>query len=222
VISEVKSDTYTIIKRQLLNRDYPPGYTLSIRKLAQELEVSPTPVREAIIKLEVEGLVRRVPNSCATVTEVSFQGLRDAFELRLFLMEFVGRLAAQRVTEDQFVAMEGLLEAIRNEKSHKKLIELDDQFHRLINKATGNLVLAKTLDGLRSKLTRLWFFEPDEESLTSREKRIENFEQLLVVLKKRDATEVSRALKSHVMGFVEQVSATLLAMNDNTKHQDRR
>ena len=77
-------DIYQQIKARIVYLDYQPGDVLPIRKLANELGVSATPIREALVHLEYDGLVRRNHNTSAYVSEVSFRDLKDIFEVRLF------------------------------------------------------------------------------------------------------------------------------------------
>jgi len=206
-------DVYRIMRTRILSSVYKPGTVLNVRSLAEELGVSPTPVREAIIRLEAEGFIKRTPNSAAVVSEASFRDLRNAFELRLFLMDLVGRLASQRVTNDQLEEMEEVLERLRAAREHTKVVELDEEFHRLVNQATGNEDLCRTLDVLRTKLRHVWLYECGVEDSRSHARRIENLERIIAALRNRDGKTAASELKEHVRGFVEQVSRALLSIS---------
>ncbi|MCF8105753.1 MAG: GntR family transcriptional regulator, partial [Desulfohalobiaceae bacterium] len=91
---------YRELKRRIVFLDYEPGQSLREKDLIEEFGVSRTPVREAFIRLESDGLVRIFPNLGTIVTEVSFQQLKDVFEIRSYLVRLAGQLAAARATEE--------------------------------------------------------------------------------------------------------------------------
>ena len=202
---------YEQIKERIILLDYKPGQVLTIKRLAQEFGVSSTPVREALIRLDVEGLVRLVPNSSAYVSEVSFQGLKDALEVRLVLVEQAGRLAAHRVRESDLATMKALIEKLEKESSRRELIHLDSALHEVLNCATGNLVLAKTLTLLRNQLLRLWFFIENQEAYLKR--LLDDHRKLYEALQERDAKTCVQILRDHVLGFAELVQNELLRYN---------
>ena len=129
---------YQEIKEGILLLDHKPGEVFSMRDLAEKFGVSVTPIREALIRLEAEGLVHMAPKSQARVTEVSLQDLKDVFEVRLFLAEQIGSLAAQRVTAEEIATFEKVLARMKKEKDRRMLTQLDSEFHELINQATKN------------------------------------------------------------------------------------
>jgi len=89
------------IQNSILNGDLAPGDPLPEIKLSEELGVSRTPVREAIGKLELEGLVRTIPNRGAMVVGISEKDIDDIFTIRMYVEGLAARWAAQYITEPQ-------------------------------------------------------------------------------------------------------------------------
>ena len=90
----VNMEIYKELKKRIVYLDYKPKQVLSIKELGKEFGVSPIPIREVLILLESEKLVHIIPNNGIYVTDVSFQELKDAFVIRLFLIGLPGRLTA--------------------------------------------------------------------------------------------------------------------------------
>jgi DNA-binding GntR family transcriptional regulator len=195
---------YSEIKRRIVLLDYEPGQALREKELTEEFGVSRTPVREALIRLEAERLVRIIPNSGIYVTEVRFQDLKDVFEIRSFLIGLVGRLAAERVTDQELDEMKALLGKIKGERDSRILRELDLCFHDLINGATQNKILVDTLERLRNQAGRIWIFTSDDDEYLLRIGS--EFEELIKALEDRDGDKCEEILRGHVMHFIEHIS----------------
>ncbi|MBU2440035.1 GntR family transcriptional regulator, partial [bacterium] len=193
--------------KRIVYLDYKPKQVLNIKELAKEFGVSPMPVREVLILLENEKLVHIIPNNGIYVTDVSFQELKDVFEIRLFLVGLAGKLAAQRVTLEELNKMKELLKKIKQEKERRKLIQLDAEFHDLVNCSTKNQTLADTLKRLRNQIGRLWFFAQDSDLYSSQIPS--DFDELIKALEKKDQDRCEEILKNHAIHFIEQIKINL-------------
>ena len=200
-------EIYKELKNRIVFLDYRPKQVLSIKELAKEFEVSPIPIREVLILLEAEKLVHIIPNNGIYVTDVSFQELKDVFEIRLFLVGLVGRLASQRVTTEELNKMKELLEKLRQEKNRKRLIQLDAEFHDLINYSTKNHALAETLKRLRNQIGRLWFFAKENNSYSAQIPL--DFEELLKAFENKDQNKSEKIMRNHVIHFINQIKISL-------------
>lgn len=204
----MKKRVYSEIKRRIVFLDYKPGQFLYTKELMKEFGVSLTPIREALIHLEAEELVHIIPNRGAYVSEVSFQDFKDIFEVRLFLIGQSGRLTAQRITNEELIKMKKLLKKIKQEKERKVLIQLDSEFHNLVNQATKNRALAKTLERLRNQVARLWIFTAKENDIYSSQIP-EDFEEFVKALENRDQSRSEKILRKHAIHFIDQVKMNL-------------
>jgi len=200
-------DIFNELKRRIVFFEYKPKQVLSVKELAKEFSVSAIPIRETLIRLEEEKLIVIIPNNIVYVSDLSFQELKDVFEVRLFLLGMAGKLATKRAKPEKIEEMKALAEKIKREKSRKKIIQLDAQFHDLFNKSTGNEVLAESLEKLRNRLGRLWYLAEKEESYSL---QIPNeIEALVIALENRDGEKCKQLLEKHAIHFIERIKINL-------------
>lgn len=204
----INKKIFSEIKKRIVFLYYPPKYDLNVKKLAKEFGVSSMPIREMMILLEDEGLIRVVPNKGVYVADISFQELKNLFEIRIFLIGLSGRLAAQRITPIELDNLKQLLNKMKKEKDFKKVIQLDAEFHNLLNCSTKNRNLVKILERLRNRINRLWFFVKDKGDKNFLQ-TLRDFEELIRALTKRDSDKCEQILKSHILNFMEQIKENL-------------
>ena len=159
-LTKDKPNIYDSLKDRITLLDYEPGQLIREKDLMEEFQVSRTPVREALIRLQSDELVRIVPSSGTFVTEVSFLQLRDTFEVRAHLISLAGELAAMRITHDELLQLDKFIQDLKNASDTKAIMRLDLEIHSLINQATRNAVLAKILGNLRNQTVRIWSLAP--------------------------------------------------------------
>ena len=167
--------------------------------LAQKLGVSRTPVREAIRKLELEGLVLMIPRKGAIVAEITVQDLEDVLEVRMALEELAVKIACKRITQEQ------LEEIKRRSAEFCKTLYGDDvaacaqadmTFHDAIYEATGNRRLVQILNNLREQMYRYRM-----EYLKDRQSHsllVKEHEEIVQGLTERDADRALRVTNSHI------------------------
>ena len=205
----INKDIYKELKKRIVYLDYKPKQVLNIKELAKEFGVSPIPIREVLILLETEKLVHIIPNNGIYVTDVTFQELKDVFEVRLFLIGLSGRLAAERITPEELSKLKELLEKIKQEKNRNKLIQLDAEFHDLVNYSTKNQTLAETLKRLRNQIGRLWFFAKENDAYS--QKIPEDFEELIKALENKEQNKSEQIMQDHAIHFLNQIKTSLYA-----------
>ena len=205
----VNKEIYKELKKRIVYLDYKPKQVLNIKELAKEFGVSPMPIREVLILLETEKLVHIIPNNGIYVTDVSFQELKDVFEVRLFLIGLSGRLAAERITPEELNKLNELLEKIKQEKNRRKLIQLDAEFHDLVNYSTKNQALAETLKKLRNQIGRLWFFAKENDAYS--QKIPKDFEELIKAFENKEQNKSEQIMKDHAIHFINQIKMSLYA-----------
>lgn len=203
----VNKEIYKELKKRIIYLDYKPKQVLNIKELAKEFGVSPMPIREVLILLETEKLVHIIPNNGIYVNDVGLQELKDVFEVRLFLIGLSGRLAAERITLEELHKLKELLEKIKQEKNRKKLIQLDAEFHDLVNYSTKNQTLTETLKRLRNQIGRLWFFAKENDAYS--QKIPEDFEALIKALENKEQNKSEQIMKDHAIHFINQIKMSL-------------
>ena len=139
---------YRTIREGILSGKYQPDEELREKSIGQELGVSRTPVREALRQLELEGLVRIIPNKGAYVEGVTYKDIHDIYEIRALLEGLCASWAAKNISDDLLNELEEniCLAGFHEEKGdYEKLVALDSRFHEIIYEACNSKELKKVL-----------------------------------------------------------------------------
>lgn len=145
------------LREAIIKGKLRPGERLMEMQLADEMGVSRTPVREAIRKLELEGLVIMIPRRGAYVADLSIKDVAETFEIRSALEALAASLAAERITPEEAEEMERILVRIGaaiEEDDIQQLVALDEEYHNLLYKASRNDRLMQILNNLREQIQR--------------------------------------------------------------------
>jgi len=199
---------YLQLKKDITLAHYAPGEALNVRDIAERLSVSPTPVREALVRLETEGHVQTYPGKGAYVSEISLQHFKDITETRLFLLNLLGRLAVRRITDQEISELEKIASQLGVRRNRNEILDIALRFHQALHLATKNQDLVGILANLHEKVSRLWFFIPDEVNQPNA--LLEEYQAIVAALRKRDEKECIRALRKNKLRFVQLVQEALL------------
>ena len=148
---------FNTLRKAILKGDLKPGERLMEIALAEKLGVSRTPIREAIRKLELEGLVVMAPRKGAKVASITERDLNDVLEVRKGMEELAIRLACERITPEQLDELDKVEKKFLNlidSENLTELAEVDVEFHDVIYAATNNKRLIQLLNNLREQMYR--------------------------------------------------------------------
>ena len=148
---------FNTLRRAILRGELKPGERLMEIQLANKLGVSRTPIREAIRKLELEGLVLMIPRKGAEVAEITEKNLRDVLEVRCALEELAVQLACDRIERNRIRELHAAAAHFRDMLDSDDITQIaaaDEAFHDVIFKATGNERLIQLLNNLREQMYR--------------------------------------------------------------------
>ena len=158
---------YEELKREILVGEIAPGTRMMEIELADEMGVSRTPVREAIRKLEKEGLVTNEPRKGAYASDVSIKDMVDVLEVREDLEAMAAAMAAQKVNKDEKQALiEATMEykeAVESERT-EDIIRCDEKFHQLIVNYSGNKTLIQLFSQVQELALRFRYLYYDDFS----------------------------------------------------------
>ncbi len=193
---------YTHVKQGVLDRRYEGGTLLTEGELAEAVGVSRTPVREALLRLEVEGLIKLYPKKGALVLPVSAQEIADVVETRLLVEEHALRKAVPAPPG----LLERLAELLARQKEQAATGELaeaavtDRCFHAEIVRSGGNEILSRLYDQLRDRQLRMgvaiMHSHPDRIA-----KGLAEHEEILRALRSGDAEEAVAIVHRHIGWF---------------------
>ncbi|GAA2660206.1 GntR family transcriptional regulator [Streptomyces vastus] len=184
---------------------WKPGERIVERRIAVELEVSQTPVREALRELEALRLIESAPNKGVRVRSLTAADLEEIYPVRAGLEQIAAELAAQRLAEDTSALepeVAALYEADRAADGEAQ-VRHTVAFHREIVRAAGNSVLLHTWEGLGievfTALSIRWLG-------TRQQSYAEEHEALVAAFKRRDP-DIGRLVKEHVLGCAPRADA---------------
>jgi len=145
------------LREAIVSGRLKPGERLMEVQLAEEMGVSRTPVREAIRKLELEGLVVMITRRGAYVSNLSIRDVTETFEIRAALESLAAGLAAERITPEGLEQLERILVRIgecMDDSNVDRLVELDEEFHSILFAASRNQRLTQIVSNLREQINR--------------------------------------------------------------------
>lgn len=148
---------FNTLRQAILRGELKPGERLMEIQLANKLGVSRTPIREAIRKLELEGLVLMIPRKGAEVADITEKSLKDVLEVRRALEELSVKLTCDRITKEEMRELETAAENFRKTLKSKDITEIaeaDVRFHDVIYNATKNQKLIQLLNNLHEQMYR--------------------------------------------------------------------
>lgn len=201
---------FNTLRQAILRGELKPGERLMEIQLANKLGVSRTPIREAIRKLELEGLVLMIPRKGAEVAEITEKSLLDVLEVRRALEELAVKLACDRMTKEQ---MQQLKEAAKEFEETLKLndvtkfAEADVKFHDVIFMATDNPRLIQLLNNFREQMYRFRV-----EYLKRRQYHhilIAEHEEIIERIEKHQKEEAAEIVRKHIDNQVDAVIDTI-------------
>lgn len=185
--TSVRQEAYSKLRSWILDGTLPPGSQLRDKKLAEELGVSRTPIREALLRLEDEGFVKTKPNSSTLVSSIDFHSAFHLYSIvwtleRLALSQAFGSITDEHI-QDMVLANESFLQKM-TVKDRLSALESDYDFHSIYIKLSQNPELEKIIYEIKTKLKRLdlYYFDKIKNALIS----YDEHEQIIEALKQRN------------------------------------
>ena len=198
---------FQTLRKAIITGKLSPGERLMEISLAKELGVSRTPVREAIRKLELEGLVVMVPRKGARVAGITEDNLQDVMEVRSALEEFAVILACRRIDEEGKAAMikahEDFKEAVDSNADMQELIKRDEEFHDSIFFATKNSHLFHLINSLRDQFYR--YRMAYVKGTDIRDHLVTEHEALMNAIFHQDEEMAKGVMNSHIINQKESI-----------------
>lgn len=197
-----KSDeAYTELRRQIIVAELPPNSLIDEKALVEELGVGRTPLREAVLRLEQQGLVVSLGRRGYVVAGASQADLMRGYELRRELECFTAGLAAERRTAEDLELFEAFLARIEAEiaENDQEVIwhlEVDEEFHRLVAKASDNRFAQGFLDTLYGLTVRSLYVS--HVPITFVKDEIDTYHTVLNAIRMRDAVAARAAMTEHL------------------------
>ena len=210
------------LRQMLVENRIPPGAKLNERELSEVLNVSRTPLREAIKMLAAEGLVELLPNRGAIAVELTEADVLNTFEVMAGLEAQSGELAALRVTDDELQEIKAMhydMLAAYTRRDLPAYYRLNSAIHSAINTAAKNPVLTATYKQVNTRLQALRFRSNQDGDKWKA--AVKEHEQMINALSARDPVAMRTVLMSHLINkrdvVIEQIRAATINTSLNNK-----
>lgn len=201
-ITQVKplyEQVYDEIRSSILGGEFKPGEKIVVVKLAEHLQISRTPLREAFRQLQKEGLVNMDKNGTVTVIDLDKDDFEELCFCRLVLEKQIIELVVDQITEAQLAVVEDILdktdEAIEN-GDNIKILNLNAEFHKVLIEACSNKRLVQLLEQIRSLL--LIYRANIHKHLEHNKDIAGEHRRIFEAVKARDAEEAVKAIEMHL------------------------
>ena len=191
----LSNKVYAAIKEMVTNHRFQPGARLNVERISKELEVSRTPVWEAVRRLQQEGLLQNIPYRGVFMVEMTLERALELYQVREALEGLAARLAALYANEKILDKMGEILE------NQIKVVEKGDllgysrtdfDFHSLIHKMSRNAVLQEMLESLKTKM------QPITVEVRHLLQRLyEDHLEIIDVLRAKDPEKSEKVLRRH-------------------------
>ncbi len=195
----LREHVYVSIKGAIIGGEFEPGRRLIEEKLAEDMKTSRTPVREAIQKLEKEGLIYRLPRGGFAVKGVTEEEVEEVFGLRGILEGYAGFLATARMDDAELRSLEEIIaleETCLQDMNVEEFIRLDGEFHDVVYKAAKNNRLYNLLHDLRDYIYRY-------RVIIMRYQRkpqlaVQDHKEMVASIRSRNAKQVEKLVRKHM------------------------
>ena len=184
------------LREAILRGDIPPGEKLDQNSIAQQFNVSRSPVREALRTLAAEGLIDLQAHRTARVATLDVHELEEIYDIRQVLEGLAARRAATRISPAQLQRLETLLAAMDEAQSRRAWLDLNNRFHAEIYAASDNARLQSMIAGIRnaaSPYIRRYIAVAEQLELARQQHR-----QILAALRDADGELAERTIMAHI------------------------
>ena len=195
----IEKSVYKFLKKAVFAGYFQPGERLIESTLAENLKVSRTPLREAIKRLETEGLVEITPNKGAAVLKSSPEEIEEMYFIAGVLEGFAMELAIDNLSDEDIKRMMEIEEILETEECHRdyeKWLKLNHQFHDIYISACGKSILKILLDQRTRPLGRYWYLGCTSPGMF--DSCISSHRNILDALSKRDGQAARKAVEEHL------------------------
>ena len=203
-----RDSAYEALKHRIITLVYRPGSYLNESMIGEDLEFGKTPIRQAIDRLRLEGMLDVMPRKGVIVRPISFEEVSQIASVRIVLEGYCVEQAAEKISADD---LDTLLDVINQTKEVALkqdsigLMSLDREFHHLVSTASNNQVLVPLITGLLERSLRFWFISLSKPEHVA--KTIDEHFEIYEALKKRDPARAKAAAEHHIRSFLKSISS---------------
>ncbi len=201
---ETKEKIFQTLRADIISQKLKPGQAVREEDLANRFGVSRTPIREMLLRLEYEDLVKLVPNRGVFVSELMSKDIEEVIEIRLTLETTAARMAASKLTEQHISELNNISEELDVAVELQDSIlsfGADSRLHNLILEAAGNHRAHKIINNLMGQIHRIRFIsghKPGRSNTTTSEQK-----EIIRALLNKDPAKAEEAMRIHLLNTKE-------------------
>ncbi len=215
VIRSARDALFIALKEQILTNNLKPNDLLQIERLAEEYGVSATPVREALVRLEADGLVTQIRNKGAKVSDISEEDIKNVWEMRRLIESYAARTSVSLITDQELDDLEKDLLQLKENAFDKELyIDIDNRLHELFFVHLTNNLLKDSIRRIQELSQRIRYIA--ETSSQMHEKVVQDVIQehlsIIISIRSRNAELLVPLLYTHLLNGEKR---TLQALSQN-------
>lgn len=197
----LKQYAYNIIKNKIISCEYAPGTMLTEDLLQQDIKASKTPIRDAISRLEQEGLVQILPKKGLMVSNITIADIDSIFEIRIMFEPYAIRTSAHTIPETTLREVISCLESQSSEMVDE-MYAFDDQFHALIISTLRNAYMRNMYNCIQNQNSRIRMMAGHDYSKRLDQSRNEHLSIVRLCLEK-DWEAAAKAMEVHLINARE-------------------
>jgi DNA-binding GntR family transcriptional regulator len=187
------------LREMIMSGELREGDKIKENEFCELMDISKTPLREALRVLSAEGLIRLIPNRGSYVTTPTFKEIKEMFDVMSVLEGVCARTAAEKMSNIDYEKLKKIhlqLEENFRLKDQKRYIRINNKYHSFVQELAGNKTLNQIVNGLRQKIL---LYRYKSLNLSGRfEQSIQEHRDLLEAFRKRDAEKAELLMKSHM------------------------
>lgn len=208
----MRDQMYGALRDLILKNTYGPNSVLQIDGLAEEFGVSATPVREALVRLEAEGLVTLIPNKGAQVTDIQEEDILNTWEMRRLLEPYAASQSVSLIPDAEVEALQKEVVKLRDGPFDNDLyVSADNKLHQMLYAHLSNTALKDTIRRVHQMSIRIRYFPEGSAAMHERvvNEVIQEHLAILEAIRTRDSKRIAELVLSHLQNGEKRAMAAL-------------
>jgi DNA-binding GntR family transcriptional regulator len=213
VTLSMRDQIYEALKDSIIKNAYIPNSVLPIDRLAEDFGVSATPVREALVRLEAEGLVSLIPNKGAIVTDIQANDILNNWEMRQLLEPYAAGKSAGMIPEAEIDEIQNEILSIKLAPfDNDRYVASDTRMHEILYTHLSNAFLKDTIRRVHQMSLRIRYFPEDSQPMHEQvvHEVLQEHLSIIEALRTRDPSRIADCVQYHLRNGEKRAMAALL------------
>lgn len=209
-MSDIKELVYQDLTHRIITQDLKPGERLVEKDIMERYTIGKTPLREVMLLLQLDGLIKRFPRSGTIVAPIDFIELREVAEIRLALERLISEIVLDRITPPEIDHIEKMTEDLTEfakDGLSPKFITTECHLHTALYNSCKNTKLAKLLNEHQHFFARMWY--SFERSYGDIQSQLRDWQKVAVALRTKDNETMETVYQGHFKTFYQTLSLML-------------